>query len=365
MPSREKPPRRAAPVVLAILLFAARAAGAQKADEAGEWISLSPAGEAFTALMPAKPAVKQQAASPGGASPGGRLYTATGRDSAVYLVWSLEGPPAAGDQVSAVSDYLDSCAELAWNVIVVPEEKRARRNPTFGPQGRYAMFYVRDVKDGYFMREYLIRLNERRGAAYIFTDGSRAYIAAAYGRAAGDPNVEKFLDSFAVKLPGGAGSIKMPRRPVEDHSGAGSGGGAPGIGGGQGGGGVPLPGRNIGGGARAGTPEAERAPGTPCGNSSDKVFQPGELTRRARITARPEPLYTEWARKFSVTGTVRVRAILKADGTVGGATAVTRLPHGLTRKAFEAMRGIRFEPGEKDGCKVAEYVTVDYNFNIY
>jgi hypothetical protein len=29
------------------------------------------------------------------------------------------------------------------------------------------------------------------------------------------------------------------------------------------------------------------------------------------------------------------------------------------------MHAISFEPAEKDGCKVSQYVTVDYNFNIY
>jgi outer membrane biosynthesis protein TonB len=154
----------------------------------------------------------------------------------------------------------------------------------------------------------------------------------------------------------------MPRRPIGDQPGAGSGGGAPGIGVGQGIG----PGRvgNAGGGERAGTPEAARPPGAPCGGD-ERTFRPGEVTRRARLLTRPEPVYTVWARRFYVTGAVRARAILKADGTVGGVAAITRLPHGLTRKALEAMSAIKFEPAEKDGCKVSQYVTIDYNFNIY
>lgn len=367
MPSRVKPPRRAALAALAILLAAARAAGAQQADDADTWISLSPAGEAFTALVPVKPAVKTQPAAAGVASPGGRLYAAKGRDSVAYLVWSLDHPTAAGDQASDVSDYLDSCAELAWNMIVAPEEKRAQRDPSFRPQARYGMAYERDVRDGYSMREYLINLNDRRGRAYVFTDGSRAYVAAAYGPAAGASNVEKFLDSFAVRLAGSDDAIRMPPRSSVGSPGAG--GTGFGIGGGmasgQGGGGVgPGRGGNTGGGERAAAP-AERAPGTPCGSGDDRAYPPRELTRRAQIIDRPEPSYTEWARKFSVTGSVRVRAILKADGTVGSAAAFTRLPHGLTRAAIEAMRRIRFEPAEKDGCKVSQYVIVDYNFNIY
>jgi TonB family protein len=366
MPSRMKPPRRAAFAALAVLLVGARAAGARQADDADEWINLSPAGEAFAVLVPVKPDVKTQPPMVDIASPGGRLYAATGRGSVTYLVWSLERPPAAGDQASDVSDYLDSCAELAWNMIVAPEEKRAQRNPAFRPGARYGMAYERDAQDGYSMREYRINLNDRRGTAYVFTDGSRAYVAAAYGPAAGDVNVEKFLASFAVRLSGRDDPIKMPPRPNGDSPGAGGAGLR--IGGAKGGGeGVGVgPGRggNTGGGSGP-PPEAARAPGTPCESGDGRAFKFSELTRHATIFARPEPSYTEWARRFSVTGTVRVRAILKADGTVGSIAAMTRLPHGLTRQAIAAMRATRFEPAEKDGCKVSQYVTVDYIFNLY
>jgi outer membrane biosynthesis protein TonB len=44
---------------------------------------------------------------------------------------------------------------------------------------------------------------------------------------------------------------------------------------------------------------------------------------------------------------------------------VSRLPDGLTEKAIEAARRISFTPAEKDGRKVSQYVTIEYNFNIY
>ncbi|HJR07389.1 MAG TPA: energy transducer TonB, partial [Pyrinomonadaceae bacterium] len=78
-----------------------------------------------------------------------------------------------------------------------------------------------------------------------------------------------------------------------------------------------------------------------------------------------EPLYTEEARKNQVTGTVRLRLILGASGSVSGITPLTRLPDGLTEKAIEAARRIAFTPAEKDGRKVSQYVTIEYNFNIY
>jgi TonB family protein len=101
------------------------------------------------------------------------------------------------------------------------------------------------------------------------------------------------------------------------------------------------------------------------GTDYDKVFSPKEVTRRATIIDKPEPLYTEEARKNQITGAVRVRMVLNANGSVTGIAAVSRLPDGLTEKAIEAARRIKFTPAEKDGRKVSQYITIDYNFNIY
>jgi TonB family protein len=95
------------------------------------------------------------------------------------------------------------------------------------------------------------------------------------------------------------------------------------------------------------------------------TFSPREVSRRAQVISRPEPLYTEEARRNQVTGTVTLRLVLNANGTVTNITAISRLPDGLTERAIEAARQIRFTPAEKDGRKVSQYATIQYNFNIY
>lgn len=95
------------------------------------------------------------------------------------------------------------------------------------------------------------------------------------------------------------------------------------------------------------------------------IFSAKEVTTRAVIRERPEPLYTEEARRNNVTGTVRVKMLFAADGTVKYLFALTRLPHGLTESALNAARKIKFVPAEKDGRPVSQVVTIDYNFNIY
>jgi TonB family protein len=95
------------------------------------------------------------------------------------------------------------------------------------------------------------------------------------------------------------------------------------------------------------------------------VFTAGEVTRTATIIHDSQPLYTRAARRNNVTGTVRLRVVLAADGTVRDIVPLTTLPDGLTEQAVEAARNIEFTPASKDGRAVSQEVTVEYNFNIY
>ncbi|MCA1818121.1 MAG: energy transducer TonB, partial [Acidobacteria bacterium] len=90
-----------------------------------------------------------------------------------------------------------------------------------------------------------------------------------------------------------------------------------------------------------------------------------EVTTKVIFISRPEPLYTERARQDQVTGAVRLRMVLAADGTVKYIFAVRRLPDGLTESAINAAHRIKFIPAVKDGHPVSQFVTIEYNFNIY
>jgi|SRR5437588_2161643 len=96
-----------------------------------------------------------------------------------------------------------------------------------------------------------------------------------------------------------------------------------------------------------------------------RPFRQNEVTRKAIITFKPEPGFTEDARKNNVTGLVRIRAVLSASGEVTSISVVKGLPDGLTEKAIEAARQIKFRPAQKDGHTVSQYVVLEYNFNIY
>ncbi len=147
-------------------------------------------------------------------------------------------------------------------------------------------------------------------------------------------------------------------------SGPGTGGGigtgtGGGIGPGEGGGIGPGRGGNIGGGdMRAGG-------GGPGGGGGGGVYTGREVTTRARVLSKPEPQYTEEARKNQITGTVVLRAVFTSTGQVTNIRAVSGLPFGLTERAIAAARQIKFQPATKDGRPVSMHIQLEYNFNLY
>lgn len=96
-----------------------------------------------------------------------------------------------------------------------------------------------------------------------------------------------------------------------------------------------------------------------------RPFESNELTRKALITYKPEPGFTEKAKHNNVSGVVRLRVLLHYSGAVKNISIVRGLPDGLTEKAIAAAKWIRFRPAEKDGRAVSQYVVIEYNFNIY
>src|SRR5437016_926343 len=96
-----------------------------------------------------------------------------------------------------------------------------------------------------------------------------------------------------------------------------------------------------------------------------QVFTLNQVEERARVLSKPEPQYTEEARKQDVTGTVVLRVVLSSSGEVTNIRAIQSLPAGLTEKAIAAARQIRFIPARRDGHPVSMFMQLEYNFNLY
>lgn len=301
-------------------------ASAQEA--ASSWVRVAPPDEAFTVSMPRLPFPVAARGKSGDLNVAGQRYSLR-QDNAEYTVWSFkdEKLPAALDDTET---YLDRSAEIAWNLMIEPYWEKLKHN---SPEElmKYNLTYDKSLSSfsGHPGRSYHLNLKEQRGTTHIYAIGSQIYIVAAAGAAGESANVAEFIKSFTLSLPATMGVGPQTGGRSVEAAGDGSSGGA--------------------------AKETDY----------NRTFTSREVTEKARILAKPEPPYTEWARKFSVTGTVRLRFILRPSGEVGNITPVTRLPHGLTQKAIEAARRVKFTPAMKDGRAVAQYVTFEYNFNIY
>jgi TonB family protein len=160
----------------------------------------------------------------------------------------------------------------------------------------------------------------------------------------GDPRSKSKIES---KGPGEGEGIGTKR-----GTGIGDGDG-PGVGPGEKG--------NMGGGAR------QFGCCGPGGGSDDdgQPFAGSQVEQRARVLFKPEPTYTEEARRNQVTGTVMLRVVFASNGDVVQIRAVHSLPYGLTERAITAARRIKFVPAVKGGRPVSVFMQLEYNFNLY
>lgn len=101
------------------------------------------------------------------------------------------------------------------------------------------------------------------------------------------------------------------------------------------------------------------------GDAAQGIFRQQEVTTEAVITFKPEPGFTEEARRNNTTGVVRLRVVLAPDGRVRHILIMKGLPSGLSEMSVAAARKIRFTPATINGHRVAQYMVLEYNFNIF
>lgn len=89
------------------------------------------------------------------------------------------------------------------------------------------------------------------------------------------------------------------------------------------------------------------------------------LSLRPKITYREKAKYTEEARDNVIHGTVALNVVFRSDGRISDIKVVKGLPYGLTEKAIEAVRKIRFEPAIKDGQPVHVRGYLEFTFELY
>lgn len=317
-------------VSLFLLCMPFESATAQEDD----WVKVSPKGERFTVLMPKQPVSGKQKKSHGPLSTDASLYTAKVNGTS-YAVWSLRNTSYPGTGLDTET-YLDACADLVWESLLKPERDKLPDDQELEERMTYYKEFSGASLPG---REYLIRLDRTEGVTHFYVAAEQIYVLVVMGAPGNSPQADRFLKSFSSP------SLKVDASGNQSKAADGMGTG---------------PGR--------GGDEAAVSAGTmPAADDNDpnRVFTSREVTQKARLLERPEPQYTESARRYGVQGTVLLLGVFSKDGEVTNLKVIKGLPHGLTKVALAASRQIRFIPAVKDGRNVSQRIQIQYNFNLY
>jgi TonB family protein len=82
------------------------------------------------------------------------------------------------------------------------------------------------------------------------------------------------------------------------------------------------------------------------------------------ILEKPNPMYSEEARRLGIEGEVQVQAVFLASGSVRVVSVSKGLGHGLDEAAMRATRQIRFRPARREGRVVDFPATVRIEFQL-
>jgi TonB family protein len=196
----------------------------------------------------------------------------------------------------------------------IQEQATANFSDNITPPG--TLTFQRDLTvDGVAGKAFLYP--DKKGMVQFFATDKRLYEFRAYGAALDDPKIEMFFHYLSLKRQDGA-------IEVSDAVQAGS---------------------------------FNPAPGT--------ILKGKEVDRKVRLISKPEPSYTGKAKEEQITGVVVLKCVFASDGTVTNIRVIQGLPFGLTEKAIEAARKIKFVPATKDGRNVSMWMQLEYNFNLY
>jgi TonB family protein len=365
------------PAILSLLLlslvFAAPAAAVAQvpatAQTRAAWETYTFYGEEFHVSLPEMPTLDHSTRyinglpdKDGTARNYGAYY-----DDVVYLIRAHDKPREGEDLNYFAKDYVRSLVRSDQRIEIKLERELL-------PPGKFSgrqYVVVRDSKPS----------SVPASSLYVFLTGRHAYVLRAVGGDDTHPDVQRFISSFALaEKPAGrqivdesilpqpplaratlAATLPAPKTansPGDDPKSKGTvsklgiGGEPRGAGRGE------NPGVSVG---------AASATAPPVGVSVDpnRHYKAAEVTRRALIIHKPEPLYTEKARENQVAGTIRLRIVLSHTGKVTDITAINNLPDGLAERAALAAKHIKFIPAVLEGRRVSQYILIDYNFNIY
>jgi TonB family protein len=108
---------------------------------------------------------------------------------------------------------------------------------------------------------------------------------------------------------------------------------------------------------------ASRSPAEPQAKDGSESRQRKDMTP-AKLLNKVEPKYPAEARRQRVSGTVRLHAIIRKDGSVGDLQAISG-DSLLTQAAIDAVQQWRYSPTLLNGKPVEVDTTIDVSFQLY
>ena len=105
---------------------------------------------------------------------------------------------------------------------------------------------------------------------------------------------------------------------------------------------------------------------TPVAEAPSRVRQMAEVAplTPVSVTSKPNPTYTEQARKQRVEGEVLVQVVFTASGQVQVLRVVRGLGYGLDESAVQAAQKVRFVPAQRNGQPVDSTATLHIVFQL-
>jgi TonB family protein len=180
------------------------------------------------------------------------------------------------------------------------------------------------ILDGYQGKQYKLKLGEVTGTMQIHVTKKHGYAVAIIQAIDDPPLTQYFLSSFSIV----GKDTGLQRDPTQ-------------------------------------SPPVNHASNIPQTDQTEAALSGKNVTRKAIVVSKPEPVYSDEARQAGITGTVVIRAVLSSSGEVTNMKVVRGLPRGLTENAMEAARHLKFIPAVKAGRFVSFYVQLEYNFGLY
>ena len=283
------------------------------------WVTFSPGNEAFSVQMPSGRKVLETVHTDNSKKLAARIYNAESADVFFIILTEPAGDSfrrKMGSQIEAASKYVNSFKPAAGELKI----------------------------DGYNGKTYEFTDAENfHYKALLLKTDARSCVFLTVSQTQNSAGSERFFKSLRISK----------TSPPTDESTADTGG----I--------IAAAPNDTGGYARSGGGSAgSNNESSGIGSGTRPPVAPAQ-TSKMRILSKQPAKYTDNARLFGMSGTVRLRVQFLSSGEIGAVSVVKSLPFGLTPNAIEAAKSIRFEPASKEGQPITTSGVVEYSFTIY